>query len=212
MSAGARRRAGVLVSGAGSNLRALLDACAAPDYPAAVVAVASNRPGCPALALARARGIPVAAIPVGRVGGDPVRRDAELAAWLGEHGAELLVCAGYDRIIQAPLLERFRGRILNVHPSLLPAFAGGMHAVEAALSHGVRVTGCTVHLVDEGGIDAGPIVAQEAVPVLPGDTPDRLRARIHEAEWRLLPAALASLASGRLIQDGRRVRVGEGPA
>jgi len=190
-----RRPVGVLVSGVGTNLQALIGACEGPDYPARIAAVASNRPGCPALTLAADRGIPVVALPVGGFGGDRVRRDAALAAWLIGHGVELLVCAGYDRILQAPLLEAFPGGILNVHPSLLPAFAGGMHAVEAALAEGARETGCTVHLVDDGGVDAGPIVAQEPVPILPGDTPERLRARIHEVEWRLLPAALASLAA-----------------
>ncbi len=201
MTAG-RRRAGVLVSGTGTNLAALLDAAADPGYPAAIVAVASNRPSCPALALARARGVPTLAVAVRHADGDPVRRDARLAAWLLEQGVELLVLAGYDRLLQPSLLDAFRGRILNVHPSLLPAFGGGMDAVEAALAHGVLVTGCTVHLVGDTGVDAGPIVAQEAVPILAGDTPDRLRARIHEVEWRLLPAALARLATGAPPEAG----------
>jgi len=204
-----RRAAGVLVSGAGTNLAALLAAAADPAYPAAIVAVASNRRDCPAVRLAAARGLPTLALPTSRAGGDPVARDAQLAGWLRSHGVEILVCAGYDRILQAPLLEAFRGRILNVHPSLLPAFGGGMHAVEAALAHGVRVTGCTVHLVDEE-VDAGPIVAQEAVAVLPGDTTERLRERIHAVEWRLLPEALAGLATGRLVRDGRRLTIREG--
>lgn len=200
---------GVLVSGRGTNLQALLGATDDPAFPARLVAVASNRAGCPALDVARVAELPVAAFPVRDYEGDAVQRDRAMAAWLRLARAEILVLAGYDRIVTAPLLESFRGRILNLHNSLLPAFAGTMEAVEAALEYGVKVTGCTVHLVEEGAADGGPIVLQAAVPVLEEDDPASLLQRIHEEEWRLLPVAVRLLAEGRIRVDGRRVRIRE---
>ena len=207
LTATGRPGAGVLVSGRGTNLLALLAASAQTSYPAEVVAVASNRPSCPALAAAVQRGVAARAFPAGQFGRDPVRRDQQMRDWLRSQGASLLVLAGYDRIVTEPLLTSFAGRILNLHNSLLPAFAGTMNAVPEALEHGVKVTGCTVHLVDSGAADGGPIVMQAAVPVLDEDTEETLLARIHEQEWRILPAALALLAEGRLRVEGRRVRV-----
>ena len=195
------------MSGRGTNLLALLSAATDPSYPAEVVAVATNRASCPALAAAVQRGVAASAFPAAQFGGDVVHRDLEMSNWLRSQGASLLVLAGYDRILTEPLLASFAGRILNLHNSLLPAFAGTMNAVSEALEHGVKVTGCTVHLVDAGAADGGPIVMQAAVPVREEDTEETLLARIHEQEWRLLPAALALLAEGRLLVEGRRVRI-----
>ena len=180
---------GVLVSGAGTNLQALLDA----DLP--IVAVASNNTKATALDRAANAGIEAAAFPAVEFESRE-RRDAEMAEWFGEHGVELVVLAGYMHLLAAPFLERFEGRILNVHPSLLPAFPGA-HAVEDALAHGVKVTGATVHFVDEG-VDTGPIVFQEAVEVRPDDTAAMLHARIQEVEHRLLPRAVRLFLEGKL--------------
>lgn len=175
---------GVLVSGSGSNLQALLDA----GLP--VVAVASNRAGAYALERAAAAGVPSAVFELGAYR-DRAARDLAMARWLEERGASLVVCAGYMHILTPVFLDRFPGRIVNVHPALLPAFPGA-HAVEDALAAGVRETGATVHLVDEG-VDTGPVLAQQRVPVLPGDTPDALHARIRAVEHRLLPETVRAL-------------------
>ncbi len=197
---------GVLVSGRGSNLAALIAAAEAPDYPASVVAAASNRSACPALSLARAAGIAARTFPAREFGGDAEARDRALAAWLLERQVEILVLAGYDRILSESLVGAFPGRILNLHNSLLPAFAGTMNAVEQALDHGVKLTGCTVHIVDSDAVDGGPIVLQAAVAVEDEDTPASLLQRIHEQEWRILPQAVALLASDGILVEGRRVR------
>lgn len=203
----ARVGAGVLVSGRGTNLRALIAAAADPAYPAAILAVASNRSTCAALERARGAAIPARSFPLSRFGGESWERDQAIAAWLVELGVSCLVLAGYDRIVGPPLLAAFPDRILNVHNSLLPAFAGTMSAVAQALAHGVKVTGCTVHLVAEGLPDGGPIVLQGAVPVAEDDTEATLLERIHQQEWRLLPEALALLAGGRIRVEGRRARI-----
>ncbi len=175
---------GVLVSGTGSNLQALMD----EGLP--VVAVASNVEGAPALARAEAAGIPTAAFPLERFTGR-VERDLAIADWLAGHGVGLVVCAGYMQLLTVDFLDRFLGRVVNVHPALLPAFPG-VHAVEDALAAGVPETGATVHLVDEG-VDTGPVLRQEAVPVRPDDTVESLHARIREVEHRLLPAVVREL-------------------
>lgn len=197
----------MLVSGAGTNLRALLDAVERPGFPGRIALVVSNRPSAAALALARERGVEALAMPVSGFGGDPAARDLALRDRMLARGVRLLVCAGYDRVLDPCLLEAFPDAILNLHPSLLPAFGGGMHAVEDALEAGVRVSGCTVHLLAPGAPDGGPIVLQAAVPVLEDDDVERLRARIHEQEWRLLPEAVALWCEGRLRREGRRVRI-----
>jgi phosphoribosylglycinamide formyltransferase-1 len=175
---------GVLVSGAGSNLQALLDA----GLP--VAAVASNKPGARALERAAAAGVPWAVFPLEEYAGRD-ERDVAMAAWLEERGVGLVVCAGYMHLLRPCFLERFPGRVVNVHPALLPAFPGA-RAVEDALAAGVGETGASVHLVDEG-IDTGPVLRQERVPVLPGDTPETLHARIREVEHRLLPEVVREL-------------------
>lgn len=185
-------RIGVVASGKGSNLRNLI------DRGFDVVAVATNRPSCGAAALAVERGIPLAALPVKHFASIE-ERDAVMRDFLLAHEVELVVDAGYDRVHTASFLEAFRGRIINVHPSLLPAFAGGMDAVEQAHAQGVTVTGATVHLVTED-VDAGPMLVQEAVPVLAGDTVDALRQRVHEAEHRILPEAIR-LMEARLAKS-----------
>lgn len=185
-------RLGVCVSGQGTNLRNLV------ERGFDVVAVATNRPSSGAAAFGRGRGIPVAELSQKRFASVEAR-DAAMRDFFVEHRVELVVDAGYDRIHSAPLLDAFRGRIINVHPSLLPAFAGGMDAIEQALAAGVRVTGATVHVVTDR-LDAGPILAQEAVPIMPEDTAETLRARVHEVEYRLLPAAIR-LMEGRIAQS-----------
>lgn len=197
----------MLVSGTGTNLRALLDACDQPSFPARVVVVISNRRSAGALDIARQRGIEAIALPVGDFGGSTGARDAAIRDALQRVQAQLVVCAGYDRVLTAPVLDAFPDRILNVHPSLLPAFAGGMHAVEDALAFGAKVTGCTVQLLEPGEPDGGPVVLQAAVEVREDDDADSLRMRIHEQEWRILPEAVALFCSGRLRREGRRVRI-----
>jgi len=196
---------GVLVSGRGTNLSAILAASASPGYPGEVVAVASNRPGCAALEIARTASVPTRSFPAATFSGDLEARDRAMAAWLLEAGAAIVVLAGYDRIITRPLLRAFPERVLNLHNSLLPAFAGTMSAVQAALDHGVKVTGCTVHLVDEDYLDGGPIVLQAAVEVEDTDSAATLLERIHAQEWQILPEAIAMLARGEIKVEGRRV-------
>lgn len=175
---------GVLVSGSGSNLQALLDA----RLP--VAAVVSDRPGVRALERAEAAGVPAAVFPLEHYP-DRDARDEAMAGWLAGQGVELVVCAGYMQLLRPCFLERFPGRIVNVHPALLPDFPGA-HAVEETLAAGVRETGASVHLVDEG-VDTGPVLRQETVPVLPGDTVETLHARIQAVEHRLLPAVVREL-------------------
>jgi phosphoribosylglycinamide formyltransferase 1 len=172
---------GVLVSGFGSNLQALIEA----GLP--IAAVGSNRKDAYALDRARAAGIPTATFALDC---HPSREDRDLvmATWLEEHGAELVVLAGYMHLLTKPFLARFPGRIVNVHPSLLPAFPGA-HPIEDAVAAGVETTGVTVHLVDEG-VDSGPILVQEPVPVEPRET---LEDRLHTVEHRLLPETVAEL-------------------
>ncbi len=189
-------RIAVGVSGAGSNLRALVAATGRRGLDATVVLVFADRP-CAALDWAVEQGIETALVPSGD--------DATMAATLAAVGADVVVLAGYMRIVGPAVLGAFPGRILNTHPSLLPAFPGA-HAVEDALAHGVKVTGCTVHIVD-AALDGGPILLQEAVPVVPGDDAERLHDRIRAVEHRLLPWAVALLFSGAVGVDDRRAAV-----
>ncbi len=180
---------GVLVSGSGTNLQALIDA----GLP--IAGVASNVPGAYALERAHRAGIPAAVFELH----DFDRREARdlaMAGWLAEQGTQVVVCAGYMHILTPAFLERFPGAVINVHPSLLPAFPG-THAVHDALAAGVAETGVTVHLVDEG-VDTGPVLAQEQVSVLPGDTEATLHERIKEVERRLLPATIRRFVEGEL--------------
>jgi len=197
----------VLVSGAGTNLESLLRACKSGSLPADVVLVASNRRDAAALDVARRWVGRAVAMPVPDFGGDLQARDRAMRDCFRQAGAGLVVCAGYNRILSDEFLDAFPDAVLNVHPSLLPAFAGGMDAVERALALGVKVTGCTVQFLQPGEIDGGPIVLQAAVPVLPGDDANTLRMRIHEQEWQLLPRAVELWCAGRLQRDGRRVSI-----
>lgn len=203
---------GVLVSGAGTNLEALLRASRAPDFPARVALVVSNRRSARALEIALGWGVPAVALPQADFGGDAAARDREIHERFQAAGVRLVVCAGYDRLLSDEFVDAYPDAILNVHPSLLPAFAGGMDAVERALARGVRITGCTVQLLERGEADGGPIVLQAAVPVEADDDAAALRRRIHEREWELLPQAVALWSSGRLQRDGARIRVLPAPA
>ena len=197
-------RLGVLASGSGSNLQAILDACAAGKIPAQVALAICNVPGAKALQRAQDAGVPSLLLPHKDF---PSREayDGEVVAALREHGVELVCLAGFMRLITPVLLGAFQGSILNIHPSLLPSFPG-MHAVRKALEAGVRISGCTVHIVDEG-TDTGPILIQAAVPVLDGDTEETLAARILTQEHRCYPRAIALVAQGRVRIDGRRAQV-----
>lgn len=167
----------------------------------------SNRRSAHALDVALGWGAPAVALPQADFGGDARARDREIHERLEAAGVRLVVCAGYDRILSDEFLDAYPDAIINVHPSLLPAFAGGMDAIERALARGVRVTGCTVQLLERGEADGGPIVLQKAVPVEMDDDAASLRQRIHEAEWELLPQAVALWSTGRLERVGNRVRV-----
>jgi len=197
-------RIGVLVSGRGSNLQAILDACARPGYPAQVAVVVSDRER--ALALERARTAGVEALWINpKDFADRESFDAELVRELTARGVGLMCHAGFMRILSPVYVRAFAGRALNIHPSLLPAFPG-LHAQRQALDHGAKVAGATVHFVDEG-MDSGPIVLQASVPVEPGDTEETLSARILVQEHRLYPEAIRLFAEGRLRIEGRRVIV-----
>ncbi len=205
-------RLGVLASGGGTNLQALLDACAARRIDAEVALVLSNVPGAGALERAARAGVPGACLPSKGLT-DRAAYDAAVVERLVAAGVELVCLAGYMRLVTPGFLQAFgpsprsRGcpRVVNIHPALLPAFPG-LHGPRQALSAGVRVAGCTVHFVDEG-TDTGPVIAQAAVPVLDGDTEERLAARILEQEHRLYPQAIQWIAQGRLWLDGRHVRL-----
>ena len=195
---------GVLVSGRGSNLAAILEACARPGFPAHVAVVISDRER--ALALERARAAGVEALWINpKDFADREAFDAVLVRELTARGVGLVCNAGFMRILSPVYVRAFAGRALNIHPSLLPSFPG-LHAQRQALDHGAKVAGATVHFVDEG-MDSGPIVLQAAVPVEPGDTEATLAARILVQEHRIYPEAIRLFAEGRLRIDGRRVIV-----
>jgi phosphoribosylglycinamide formyltransferase-1 len=195
----------VLISGRGTNLAAIHQAIAAGALGARIVAVCSNRPEADGVAWARAQGLPVGVFARAEYG-TRAGAQAAMLAHLQASGARSLVLAGWDQVLIPAVVAAFEERILNVHPSLLPAFAGTMHAVEDALAYGVRLTGCSVHYVTDD-LDCGPIISQAAVPVLDDDTPETLLARIHEQEYQLLPQAIALQAAGRLHILGRRVHI-----
>jgi len=199
-----RKRVGVLISGRGSNLGALIEACKAPDYPAKIVLVISNLPS--AQGLLRAESALIPALVINHK--DFATRegfDAALDTALKEAGVELLCNAGFMRLHSEGFVARWRNRHLNVHPSLLPAFRG-LHSHARVLEAGATITGCTVHFV-RPEMDTGPIVAQAAVPVLPDDTPESLGARVLDAEHRLYPHALRLVASGEVrVEDEHVVR------
>jgi phosphoribosylglycinamide formyltransferase 1 len=198
-------RVGVLVSGAGTNLQALLDACSEPDFPAQVVVVGCNRAGAGALARAESAGLTPYLVDR-RANPCRARRQASLLSAFQELEVGLVVLAGFDEILVPEFVAAYSGRILNTHPSLLPAFGGTMHAVAQALELGVKITGCTIHLVTDD-LDGGPIVLQACVEVRDDDDEASLHARILEQEHRLLPQAVRAFAEDRLRIEGRRARV-----
>lgn len=202
-----RARLGVLASGSGSNLEAIFQAAARPGFGAEVAVVICNKPDVLALSRAAQRDVPTQVVLHGAF---PTRQafDAELVRCLREHHVDLVVLAGFMRIVTDTLLSAFPDRVVNIHPALLPAFPG-VHGPKQALDYGVKVAGCTVHFVDQG-TDTGPVIAQTAVPVLEDDTESSLAARILAEEHRLLPAVIDAIAKGRVHVDrtaGPRPRV-----
>ncbi len=195
---------GVLVSGSGTNLQALIDACGAPGFPARVAHVVSNVPGAKALERAAKAGIPSTVVEHGRFA-SRAEFERALVAPLRAAGVQLVCLAGFMRLVGKEFLSAFPAGVLNIHPALLPSFPG-LHAQRQALTHGVKVTGCTVHFVDEG-TDTGPILAQAAVPILDADDEAALSARIQAEEHRLYVEAVRAVAEGRVRVDGRRVYV-----
>jgi phosphoribosylglycinamide formyltransferase 1 len=200
----ARLKVAVLASGRGSNLAALIAAAGASDYPAEIVQVIANVEGAPALARAAAAGIATRLIEHRRFP-DREQFDRALDQALGEAGVELVCLAGFMRLLTPGFVTRWRDRMINIHPSLLPAFPG-LRTHERALAAGVKISGCTVHYVREH-TDTGPIIAQAAVPVLAGDTAQTLARRVLEAEHRLYPLALRLVASGRVRVAGERTEI-----
>jgi phosphoribosylglycinamide formyltransferase-1 len=196
----------VLVSGAGTNLQALLDACSDPAYGAAVVAVGADRSGIEGLARAERAGLPAF---VARIPEFPSRVDwdAALTEAVAAHEPDLVISAGFMKILGKSFLDRFGGRIVNTHPALLPAFPGA-HAVRETLAYGAKISGCTVHFVDDG-VDTGPIIAQRAVPVLADDDEDSLHARIKDVENPLFVETVGRLAREGWTLDDRKVRIGQ---
>lgn len=195
------RRLGILLSGRGSNFEAIADNIAAGVLPAEIAIIISNREDAAGLERARERGLRAVCLP--SRGKDRVDYDRLLIAELEKAGVDLVILAGYMRLLSAEFIQAFPQRILNIHPSLLPAF-GGLDAQHQAWVHGVRFSGCTVHFVDEG-LDSGPIIDQAVVPVKDEDTADTLSARILKEEHRLYSEAIALVLSGRFHIDGRRV-------
>jgi phosphoribosylglycinamide formyltransferase 1 len=199
-----KKRIGILISGRGSNMMSLIGAAREADYPAEIACVLSNRPQAEGLFKAAAEGLPAEAIDHTRFGSREAF-EAELDVALRAAGVEIVACAGFMRMMTAGFVERWRDRMLNIHPSLLPAFKGlDTHA--RALTAGVKLTGCTVHVV-RSEVDSGPIIAQAAVPVEEGDTAESLGARVLEAEHRLYPHALALFASGAAVVSGETVNI-----
>ena len=201
-----KTRTAILISGRGSNMQALVDAARADDYPAEIVLVVSNRPDAPGLEWANARGLPTLAIDHKRYATRDAFEDA-LQKALEVAGIELVALAGFMRLMTPAFVEQWRDRMINIHPSLLPSFKG-LHTHERALAAGVKITGCTVHFV-RAEMDEGPIIAQAAVPVLSGDDPVTLAARVLAAEHRLYPSALKLVASGRIRRDGEKIVISQ---
>ena len=195
-----RRRVAIFISGRGSNMRALIEAAQVPDFPAQIALVLSNRPEAEGLAFAKARGIPTAAVDH-KIYAGRTEFEGVMQRLLDLHRIELICLAGFMRLLTPAFVARWRGRLINIHPSLLPAYPGlDTHA--RALADGAAEHGCTVHHV-VADVDAGPIIAQASVPVLPHDTADTLAARVLEAEHRLYPDALRAMASERASATAR---------
>ncbi|MDH5409824.1 MAG: phosphoribosylglycinamide formyltransferase [Alphaproteobacteria bacterium] len=199
-----RQNVAILISGRGSNMQSLVRACSAPDYPAKVVLVLSNKADATGLDYAREAGIATAVISH-KDYPDRASFDAAMDAEIRRHGAELICLAGFMRLLDSRIIEAWRDRMINIHPSLLPSFRG-LDTHERALEAGVKLAGCSVHFV-RPDVDTGPIIAQAAVPVLPDDTPDSLAARVLEQEHMIYPMALRLVAEGRVRVEGDRAFV-----
>ena len=204
----AKKRIGILISGRGSNMLSLIAAARKTDYPAEIVCVVSNRPEAEGLAHASAQGITTRAIDH-KAFDTREAFEEQLDAALRAASVDIVACAGFMRKMTGGFVERWRDRMLNIHPSLLPAFKG-LDTHERALAAGVKLAGCTVHIV-RPELDAGPIIAQAAVPVLPDDTPSLLAARVLEAEHLLYPHALSLVASGMAVIEGEQVKIVQVP-
>lgn len=198
-------RLGILISGRGSNFEAIANSIARRKLDAEIAIVISNRAHAPGIAIARERGIPLRIMP--SAGLERETYDKLLIDELRTHEVDLVCLAGFMRLLSADFIHAFPNRVLNIHPSLLPAFAG-LDAQRQALEYGVRITGCTVHFVDEY-LDSGPIIVQSAVPVLDADTVETLSARILVQEHLIYPKAIGYIADGRVTVEGRRVFIKE---
>lgn len=209
MSAPRKLRLGVLASGGGTNLQAIIDRCADGSIDAEIVLVLSNVPGAGAFVRAERAGIPTRLIDH-KAFADRATFDRAVISALQEAGVELVVLAGFMRIISEPFIAAFPARIINIHPALLPAFPG-LHVQQKALDYGARFSGCTVHFVD-GGVDTGPIIIQAVVPILDDDTEATLSARILEQEHQIYPHAIQLIAEDRVKIEGRRVRILAAPS
>ncbi|WP_428029644.1 phosphoribosylglycinamide formyltransferase [Ancylobacter sp.] len=199
-------RVALLISGRGSNMMSLIEAASAPDFPAEIAVVISNRPDAHGLARAQACNIPTRTVDH-KAYADRAAFDAALDAVLAEEQADLVCLAGFMRLLTPSFTQKWAGRMINIHPALLPSFKG-LHTHERALAEGVRIHGCTVHFVTPE-MDVGPIIMQAAVPVLDGDTPETLGARVLAQEHVIYPAALRLIADGRARLDGDRVALDE---
>ena len=195
---------GVLISGSGTNLQALIDRIADGSLNAQIALVVSSRPGVAGIERARAAGLPLLVMEKSEYA-DPLAADKKIAAALTEAGCEYVIMAGYMRMVREPLLKAFPNRIVNLHPALLPSFKGA-HAIQDAYDYGVKVTGVTVHFADDK-YDCGPIIAQRPIAVEEGWTVDELEARIHEVEHELYPEVVGLLAAGRVHVTGNHVSI-----
>lgn len=195
----ARKKTGILISGRGSNMQALVKAACDPAYPAEIVVIISNRPAAPGLDFAKAQGIATEVVDH-KLHGSREAFDDALDAALKRHGVELVACAGFMRIMTEGFVERWRDRMINIHPSLLPAYKG-LDTHERALADKATRHGCSVHFV-RSDVDSGPLIAQASVPVLRSDSPETLAARVLDAEHKIYPRALALVASGAVRVEG----------
>ena len=201
-----KKRTAILISGRGSNMMALVEAARAPDFPAEIAAVISNRPEAEGLAWVKSQGIPAVAID-NKQCATRAAFEAKLHTALIDHKTDLVCCAGFMRMLTGGFIDRWRDRLINIHPSLLPAFPG-LDTHQRAIDQGVRIAGCTVHFM-RLEMDSGPIIAQAAVPVFSSDTADELAARVLAAEHKLYPAALALVASGRARVEDEKIVISE---
>jgi phosphoribosylglycinamide formyltransferase-1 len=202
-------KVGVLASGRGSNFEALAKACQAEDYPATIVILIVDNPDAGALKIAERMGIESVMVDCGPKRGSMTPASSEeMTRLCKERGVGLVCLAGFMRIVKGKLLEEYRGRMLNIHPALLPSFRG-LHGQKQALDYGVRYSGCTVHFIDEG-VDTGPIIVQTVVPILQDDSEETLSARILKEEHKAYPEAVKLFAEGRLRIEGKRVFISNG--